>query len=395
MTIKRSMLNKWADIILGHSLRGINSKDMVMIKGEAAAWPLISVLQEKILKSGGMADIFLVPPDNERGRVWGAAVARLGDISRLKAIPGWQRQRYEAFTKYIEILGMERPELTQGAIGPLMKRIVSLDDELLKIRLKKPWVITMYPTPAFAKIERLAFPEYTKLLLKGSTQSPRSMAGIAERLAARLRDTRQLKVVTRDPGSGRLYELRLSLAKSIILKDTETVYSSVPCGEVFTSPDASSVEGEVYLDMPISMQGDVIQGARLKFAAGKIVSFSARKGLAKLAYIINTDKGSRGLGETAFGINPGLPRPLMHPLFCEKLSGTMHFAIGKCLSTCFVRNPSSKKGAAMFRDLVRSGVANISAQHVDLVVSFRKGGAGKAVYLDGKELKMKNGNWAP
>lgn len=395
MEFKRSILNKWSDILLDHSLKGITSKDVVMIKGEAAAWPLIAVLQEKILRAGGLADIFLVPPDNERGRVWGATAARLGNLSRMKALPAWQRQRYEAFTKYIEVLGMQSPELTQKVVGAGMRRIIQLDGELVRIRLGKQWVITMFPTPAFAKIEGLSFPEYRDLIFKGSTQSPLGMMKKAEQIASRLRKTKELRVVTSEPGSKKTYELKLSLARSIILKDTETRYSSVPCGEVFTSPDANSVEGEIFFDMPISMQGDVIQGAYLKLVSGKIVSFRAKKGSRKLAHIVNTDKGARRIGETAFGINPGLPRPLMHPLFCEKLAGTMHLAIGGCLPTCFVADPSSKKGSAAFRGLVRSGVANLSAQHVDLVVSFRKGGAGKAVFLDGKELKISNGNWAP
>lgn len=393
MEIKKKLLNKWASILLDHSLRGVVPGDIVMVKGEAAAWPLISVLQEKILKAGAMADIFLVPPDNERGKAWGATAARLLPAARFKGLPPWQKSRHEAFTKYIEILGMDFPGLTRNACGPAARRIDRLNNELVKIRIRKPWALTMFPTRAFAEIEGLKFSSYSEALVKGSIQEPGIMRKKARGLARLLEKTKRLRVVTRDVRSGRRYELRASLENSLILNDTETGFNNIPCGEVFTSPDSSSVEGEIFLDMPISMQGEVIQGVYLKFIAGSVVSFRAAKGIRKLAYIINFDRGSKRLGEVAFGINPKLSVPLMHPLFCEKLSGTMHFALGNCIPAGLVRHPASAKGAARFRSLVKSGVANISVQHTDLVVSFRKGGAGQAVFLDGRPLGLRNGNW--
>ncbi len=36
---------------------------------------------------------------------------------------------------------------------------------------------------------------------------------------------------------------------------------------------------------------------------------------------------------------------------------------------------------------------NKSAQHVDIVTDFRKGGVGRAVYLDDVKLEQKNNIW--
>lgn len=58
----RNLLDKWADILLTRSLGGVRPGETVMIRGEHAAWPLIELLQEKILRSGGMADIAMAPP---------------------------------------------------------------------------------------------------------------------------------------------------------------------------------------------------------------------------------------------------------------------------------------------------------------------------------------------
>jgi len=69
--ISRENLNTWANYLLEHSLDGIKPEDVVMIKGERIVWPLMSILQDKIFAAGGIADINLVAPDNNRGQVWG------------------------------------------------------------------------------------------------------------------------------------------------------------------------------------------------------------------------------------------------------------------------------------------------------------------------------------
>lgn len=392
MKIERKELDKWAAILLDHSLRGIRKGDMVFIGGELAAWPLISALQEKILKAGGMADINIRPPDNERGRVWGAAVARLGRLENLSSAP-WQKLRYETANKFIEILGMERPELARAPSGPVLDRILQLDSELRDICRKKQWVVTMYPTRAFAALEGLPFGRYGAAVLRGAIESPERTRALAKRLITRLSGTRSLAIVTRRPGSPRPLELRMSLAGRRMLTDLDGI--NIPQGEVFTSPDANSVEGEIFLDMPILAQGEVIGGVYLKFSGGSVVSFQAKKGRKLLAGIIGADNGARRLGEVAFGINSGLDLPLKHPLFCEKLSGTMHIALGKCFPQAFVSDQNTAKGKADFNGLVRNGTANNSVRHLDLVVSFRKSGAGVRVLLDGKALGLKRGNWAP
>lgn len=40
-----------------------------MIKGERICWPLMAALQRGVIAAGGVPDVYLVPPDNGRGRV--------------------------------------------------------------------------------------------------------------------------------------------------------------------------------------------------------------------------------------------------------------------------------------------------------------------------------------
>jgi aminopeptidase len=123
------------------------------------------------------------------------------------------------------------------------------------------------------------------------------------------------------------------------------------------------------------------------------VQYSAEVGQEHLAAIIETDDGSHRLGEVALGMNPGLDRVLKHPLFVEKVGGTLHIAIGASYEDCYTEDPSSDEGKARINDLAERGVLNRSAQHVDIVTDFRPGGCGRTVQVDGVELAQRNGVW--
>jgi aminopeptidase len=92
-------------------------------------------------------------------------------------------------------------------------------------------------------------------------------------------------------------------------------------------------------------------------------------------------------------MNSGIQKVLKHPLFVEKVGGTLHIAIGASYPECFVSEPSSEKGKKEADGLFQKGILNRSAQHVDIVTDFRPGGAGQAVYLDDKKLKIRDNIW--
>ena len=133
----------------------------------------------------------------------------------------------------------------------------------------------------------------------------------------------------------------------------------------------------------------------LKLKAGKIVDYRAEKGHEMLATIIETDEGSHRLGEVALGMNPGMERVLKHPLFVEKVGGTLHIAIGKSYVDCYVDDPASPEGKQEIERLFKAGVVNRSAQHVDIVTDFREGGCGRRVTIDKHEMIVKDGLWVP
>ncbi len=388
--IEQRDLETWAGILLDHSLGGITPDDVVMIKGEHVAWPLLSVLQDRVFAAGAIADLCLVPPDNDRGRVWGASIARHGTVAQIERTPDWHRARYEAMTKYVEVMGAESPELFADLPEETGRALIRADEPFKTIRLLKPWVITLYPTAGFARMEEMSLEEYARAVVQASIYDPRRLEEAEEPLYQLMSRSREVRLVTEDP-TGRKLELRAGIEGRRVIKCTGR--RNIPDGEVFTSPDARTTEGEVFLDLPVYQGGSTIEGIYLRFEGGVVREYRAQRGHAALAAIIETDAGSRRVGEIALGTNAGMTRVLRHPLFVEKVGGTVHLAVGGSYPECYVEDPGSPEGRSESDRLAAAGILNRSAQHVDLVADFRPGGAGREVWLDGTRLRVRDGQW--
>ena len=389
--ISKNDLEKWADYLLNYSLGGIQKDDIVMIKGENICWPLMSVLQDKIFAAGGIADINIVAPDNDRGKVWGNSIAIHGSTEQINKVPQWHTDRYKAMTKYIEILGVSNPYLFGNGKEELAKEIMKVDAPVKDIRLNKPWVLTLFPTKGFADMEGMTLQEYSDFIVKASTVDPRLLDEVEEDIYQLLKKSSEIRIQTVHPKTKNELELKLNIAGRNIVKCTGE--NNFPDGEVFTSPDANSVEGEIFVDLPVFQGGMDIQGIYLKFEGGVIKDYSADQGFEALKKIIETDEGSHRLGEVALGMNNGMDKVLKHPLFVEKVGGTLHIAIGQSYPEAYVDDNNSEEGKNKISELTSKGIYNKSAQHVDIVTDFRPGGSGKAVYIDDVKLEIENNIW--
>lgn len=78
-----------------------------------------------------------------------------------------------------------------------------------------------------------------------------------------------------------------------------TFTANIPTEEVWTAPHRERVDGVVVSTKPLSYAGTLIDGIRIEFKDGRIVSASAKQGEAALQKMIATDEGSHRLGEVA------------------------------------------------------------------------------------------------
>ena len=75
--------------------------------------------------------------------------------------------------------------------------------------------------------------------------------------------------------------------------------ANIPTEEVFTAPHKDMVDGIVRSSKPLSYQGSLIDGIRVRFERGRIVEMSAEKGEDAFRNLISTDEGAARLGEVA------------------------------------------------------------------------------------------------
>jgi aminopeptidase len=159
-------------------------------------------------------------------------------------------------------------------------------------------------------------------------------------------------------------DLSVSVAGRTWLNDDG--HKNFPGGEVFTSPVEDSAQGHVRFNFPALYGGREVTGVRLAFEQGRVTDASADMDETYLHEMLRLEGAGR-LGELAFGTNPGIQRFTRNILFDEKISGTMHMALGNSIT--------------------EAGGTNISTLHWDMVLDLRRG---SEVHVDGR-LLLKDG----
>lgn len=164
---------------------------------------------------------------------------------------------------------------------------------------------------------------------------------------------------------------------------------NMPTEEVFTTPHKDRTEGHVTSTKPLSHQGTMIEGIRVRFEGGRVVEAKASKGEEILNRMIETDDGARRLGEVAL-VPHSSPIASSGLLFNNTLfdeNAACHIALGQAYSSCL------KDGDKLSKEQLSKLGANDSLIHVDWMI-----GSGKmdvdGVTADGKaEPLMRQGEW--
>ena len=172
-------------------------------------------------------------------------------------------------------------------------------------------------------------------------------------------------------------------------KDGMLFMANMPTEEVFTAPHRKRVDGVLKSAMPLCSNGQVIDEFSITFKNGKIVDFNAKKGFDALKQLINTDKGTKRLGEVAL-IGKNSPIAQSKVLFYNTLfdeNASCHLAIGKAY-------PTTIKGGdkLSIKELEKLG-ANDSSEHEDFMIGTPDLNV-IGIKKDGTSVKIfENGEW--
>ena len=287
-------------------------------------------------------------------------------MERLAAIPAIDRHALETCDGLIVIdapentrdaasVDSERMAALQGAYRPAMERI---------FRHEVAWVGCQYPTPALAQDAGMGTREFADFLYGACLRDWDAERERMQRYADRFDAAEEVRIVGDDT------DIRLSMAGRPMKVDAGG--ANIPGGEFFGCPVEDSAEGTIaFTEFPAVYGGREMNGIRLRFEAGKVVDASAETNEDYLVEMLDSDAGSRRLGELGIGCNPGITRYMRNTLFDEKIDGTVHLALGNGMP-----------------DL---GGKNESRIHWDIVKDLRL--PGTRIELDGQVVQH-DGVWA-
>jgi len=164
---------------------------------------------------------------------------------------------------------------------------------------------------------------------------------------------------------------------------------NMPTEEVFCMPHKDNVEGKVVASKPLSYSGKVIQDFWFEFKKGRVENYGAKTELATLTDLLNTDEGSRHIGEVAL-ISYNSPISLMNVLFYETLfdeNASCHLALGDSYPE------NVEGGLEMNEEQLAAAGGNSSMNHVDFMFG-TKDMSVVGIKEDGSEVTIfENGNF--
>src|SRR3990172_8156229 len=166
--------------------------------------------------------------------------------------------------------------------------------------------------------------------------------------------------------------------------------ANLPTEEVFSMPHKDRADGTVSATLPLIYSGVTIEDFSITFKNGRAVDFKAKKGSDALKALLDSDEGSRHLGEVAL-VPDSSPISQSHMMFYNTLfdeNAACHLALGRAYRS------TMQGGEQMSAEQFAAAGGNDSGVHEDFMIGSVK------MDIDGltKEGKtepiMRQGEWA-
>ena len=286
----------------------------------------------------------------------------------------------EAADVYLRLGGGRNTTATADVSADRRRAAAKANKRVREARMDTDWVSTVHPTRSLAQGAGMAYEEYRDFVYDAVLRDWESLAGEMANMKEALDAGSEVRIETdrtdRDGGRGpsRCTDLTMSIENRTAVNSAASVaYDShnLPSGEVFTAP--YDPEGEVFFDVPMTIDATRVQDVWLQFEGGEVVDFEAGQGEDAVASVLDTDEGARRLGELGIGMNRGIDRFTDSILFDEKMGDTVHLALGRAYDSCL---PEGETG-------------NDSAVHVDLITDVSED---SRLLVDG-EVVQRNGTF--
>jgi len=363
---------KFAKVLVEHSTRVVPG-DRVLIEATTAAEPLVRELYIQILEQGGHPHPMIGFP--------GMVPFIQDDIyltyakdTQIDFVPTFHKIAYDQFENRIRIHSATNTRATTNLDPIKAQRRGKATSTITESQMRRgaegvfKWVTTLYPTDAYAQDAGMSLKDYEDFVFGAVHAHEENPITYWQGTAAG-----QQKAINFLAGKSQVVmhgpnvDLTLSIKGRRFMNSTGMY--NMPDGEIFTGPVEDSVNGWVKFTYPAIYGGVAVEGAELTFVRGRVEQAKAEKNQEYLIKMLESDSGSRYLGEYAIGTNFDINKFTGNILFDEKIGGTFHMALGA--------------------GYPETGSHNKSAIHWDMICDLR---TDSEILVDG-ELFYKNGQF--
>lgn len=336
-------------------------------------------------------------------------------LSVFETIPEWQAESLNYYARekacFISLIGGD-PEIFKGVESAKLKAYSIASDKAFEpfqkslMSSENPWNIIALPSEVWAKkvfpdlsteeaMERLWEAIFTSVRI-GDGDVVEKWKNHNKTLAEQCKKLNELQFAKLHYKNSLGTDFTVGLVKnhcweggSEVNPDNIEFVANMPTEEVFTMPDHRIADGKVVSSLPLSYEGTLIKNFSLTFKNGRVEEFTAEEGYEALERLLNSDEGSRHLGEVAL-VPYDSPISNMKILFYNTLfdeNASCHLALGRCYPN------NIEGGTTMSEDELFEKGGNKSMNHVDFMIGTSDLSI-TGIKEDGTEIKVfENGNW--
>lgn len=322
------MEEKLSKVIVNYSLK-VKENDRVLITYMSdSSKNLVKLLIKDIVLNKGIP--FVKRIDNDIN----AVLLENTLNNRIDELKKHGQQEVDAYDCFINIRYNENEYEEKNVSKQIRSKIGEATLKAREIRTnERRWVLLNYPSKLDAYKAKMSYEEFYQYAFKAMTFDYSKM----------LEQIKPLKELMEKTDNVRITSPHTDITFSI--KNIPVIpclgESNIPDGEIFTAPVKESVNGTITYNTPSPYNGNIFEHVSLTFKNGKIINATCDNEEEKLIDILNTDEGSRYIGEFSIGLNPYVRNPVGDILFDEKIIGSIHFTPGAAYKEAYNGNDSS------------------------------------------------------
>lgn len=319
-------VEKLAQVMVHYSL-DLKPGETFVLRTHPVAQELTLAVFEEAVKAGAHVFVQQAVPGTEELFFKHASDAQLDFVAPVR------RLITETFDASLNIWAEENTRNLSGIDPSRMSRFQKANAELMKISMQRTarkefrWCLTVFPNNAMAQEADMSLADYAEFVYDAGMLNEEDPVAFWEK-----EGRRQKKLVNWLKGRDKVVLKGENVDLKMSIKDRKFIpcngKANFPDGEIFTGPVEDSANGWVRFRYPAIEYGQEVTDIELWFEKGKIVKEKASKNQELLTTQLNTDTGSRYLGEFGIGTNYGIQKFTKNMLFDEKMGGTIHLAAG-------------------------------------------------------------------